>query len=148
MNTHRVFVYGTLMRGLRNHHMMAGAKFCFETTSLLPAYEMVQFPSTSSPGNVTPGLRRNGQSCIAGEVFQVDDDLLDILDEFEGVGEEYERGKIMLADGSKAWAYFLIAKKGECAQGTPSFIDRDEETKIVRWNGVEEERVNMKKRAA
>lgn len=149
MNQHRVFVYGTLMRGLRNHAMMEGAKFCSTASTLLPSYDMIQFPSSSMPGHVTPGLRKNGNACISGEVFQVDDDLLAILDNFEAVGTEYERGKVMLSDGSQAWAYFLLAEKPACPKGTPSFIVHDETTDTLRWNGAEEERVNgAKKKAA
>lgn len=148
MNQHRVFVYGTLKRNLRNHHMMEGARYCGEATTLLPAYDLVQFPSKSSPGNVTPGLKRNGTSCIAGEVYLLDDEMLAVLDAFEGVGEEYERGKVMLADGSKAWSYFLLANKPPCAKGTPLFIEKNAEGVAV-WNGAREEaEMGVKRKAA
>lgn len=148
MNQHRVFVYGTLMSGLRNHHKMGSAKFCGEANTLLPAYDLQQFPSQSSPGNITPGLRRNGTHIIAGEVYLVDDELLAALDALEDVGHEYERGKIMLADGSKAWSYFLIADKPACPKGTPLFMSYDEGDKVVRWDGASEEATMNAKRAA
>lgn len=146
MSQHRVFVYGTLMQGLRNHHMMKCARFSGAAKTMLPSYSLVQFPSKSSPGNVTPGMVKYGNDCVMGELYIVDDECLAILDKFEGVGEEYERSRVMLEDGSQAWAYFLIAKKPECPKGTPSFIRRNDAIQSVFWDGVEEER-RMRKSA-
>lgn len=146
MSQHRVFVYGTLMQGLRNHKLMEGSKFCFPSKTMMPSYMLIQFPSNSSPGNITPGLKRNGNARISGEVYLVDDEHFEILDQFEGVGQEYERRKIMLEDGSKAWAYFVIAKKPSCEKGTPSFIEHDLDTNTQRWMGhVEEGYADLKK---
>lgn len=132
---HRVFIYGTLMRGLRNHSKMAFAKFSGTAKTMLPSYTLVQFPSGSSPGNITPGLKKHGNDCIEGELYVLDDDCLAVLDHFEDVGGEYERSRIMLDDGSYAWAYFLLAEKPECEEGTPSFIMLDKDTRTVFWNG-------------
>src|SRR5690606_2960739 len=119
---HRVFVYGTLMRGLRNHGKMACAKFSGTAKTMLPSYTLVQSPSQSTPGNITPGLKKRGNDCIRGELFVMDDECLSVLDQFEDVGGEYERSRVMLDDGSYAWAYFLLAEKPKCADGTPSFV--------------------------
>jgi len=143
---HRVFVYGTLMSGLRNHHFMDGAKFLGKSKTLLPSYNMVQFPSISSPGNFTPGLVKNGSSCIAGELYMVSDHGMEVLDQLEQVGFEYERSKVMLDDGSQAWTYFLLAKKDQCPKGTPNFINENDAEQT--WNGAEEERVNSMKKIA
>tara|TARA_B100000780_G_scaffold257518_1_gene207417 strand:+ start:1976 stop:2491 length:516 start_codon:yes stop_codon:yes gene_type:complete len=136
---HRVFIYGTLMNGLRNHHKMACAKFLSTSKTMLPSYTLLQFPSQSSPGHVTPGLKKHGNDCISGELYLLDDECLAILDDFEDVGREYERSRIMLHDNSYAWAYFLLAEKPQCAEGTPSFIVRDEATQSVSWDGHAEE---------
>lgn len=132
---HRVFIYGTLMRGLRNHGKMASAKFSGSAKSMLPSYTLVQFPSQSAPGHITPGLKKHGNDCIKGELYVMDDECLAVLDQFEDVGGEYERSRIMLDDGSYAWAYFLLAEKAECADGTPDFIVVDEETRTIFWDG-------------
>lgn len=145
---HRVFVYGTLMSGLRNHHYMEGAKFLGASKTLLPSFNMVQFPSVSSPGNLTPGLLKNGSHCISGELYMVSDHGLEVLDQLEQVGFEYERSKVMLEDGSQAWTYFLIAKKDQCPKGTPAFVLEDSVTQTLSWDGAEEERVNSKKKIA
>ena len=145
---HRVFVYGTLMTGLRNHHYMDGAKFLGASQTLLPSYSMVQFPSVSSPGNVTPGIKKHGNHCIAGELYMVSDHGLEVLDQLEAVGVEYERGRVMLADGSQAWTYFLLQKKDQCPKGTPAFVLEDSVTQTLSWNGLEEERLNSKAKVA
>ena len=132
---HRVFVYGTLMRGLRNHAKMECARFSGTAKTLLPSYTLVQFPSQSAPGHITPGLKKHGNDCIAGELYVMDDECLSVLDHFEDVGGEYDRSRIMLDDGSYAWAYFLLAEKPECADGTPSFIAMDETTRTASWDG-------------
>lgn len=138
MAQHRVFVYGTLMQGLRNHHMMACAKYLSAARTLLPSYTIVQFPSQSSPGNTTPGLRKHGSDRIQGELYLLDDDCLAVLDQFEGVGAEYERGRVLLEDGSTAWTYFLLAEKPPCAKDTPVFVARAGDD-IVFWDGRAEE---------
>lgn len=146
MTQHRVFVYGTLMQGLRNHHILNCAKFSGTAKTMLPSYSLIQFPSQSSPGNITPGMVKNGTECVMGELYIVDDECLAILDEFEDVGREYERSRIMLEDGSQAWAYFLIAQKPECPQGVPSFIRYNEDVQSVFWDGAEEENYASSKR--
>lgn len=149
MAQHRVFVYGTLMQGLRNHRMMDCAKYLGQGKTLLPGYTIVQFPSQSSPGNVTPGLKKHGNDCILGEVYLASDECLAVLDEFEGVGVEYERARVMLEDGSSAWAYFLLAEKMPCAKGTPSFVSRAaEDERAVFWDGQAEEAFANQKRMA
>ena len=148
MHQHRIFVYGTLMRGLRNHHKMKYAKFLSAAKTMLPSYTLVQFPSQSSPGNVTPGMKKHGSACVRGELYLVDDDVLAMLDTFEDVGREYERSRIMLDDGSYAWAYFLLATKTDCKKGTPSFIGREDETVSVYWDGHAEESYAERERKA
>lgn len=145
---HRVFVYGTLMRGLRNHGKMAFAKFSGTAKTMLPSYTLVQFPSQSSPGNITPGLKKHGNDCIEGELYVMDDDCLAVLDQFEDVGGEYERSRVMLSDGSYAWAYFLLAEKPQCPEGTPSFIVIDEQTRTAFWDGKAEETYAVKSQKA
>ena len=146
MAQHRVFVYGTLMSGLRNHHLMEGAKFTGSAQTLLPSYEMIQFPSVSAPGHFTPGVLRKGNACISGEVYLVDDHVLNMLDDLEQVGVEYERSKVMLSDGSQAWTYFLIADKAPCGKDIPSFVKKDGD--VCLWDGAGEESFVLGQKAA
>ena len=88
----RVFVYGTLKRGCRNHHHLADQKFLGEarTASGFTLYSM---------GN-HPGMVRSTDTShdVTGELWEVDDDCLAELDKLEGVDEaHYERVAIKLA---------------------------------------------------
>ena len=94
-----VFVYGSLQRGERNHRMMAGAHL-LRLAKTVPAFEL--FDLGSFPAMVACGT---GQ--VLGEVYEVEPDLLDRLDIFEGVPALYERHTIALEDGSEADAYLM-----------------------------------------
>jgi gamma-glutamylaminecyclotransferase len=88
----RVFVYGTLKRGCRNHHHLAGQQFLGEahTLSGYTLYLLGDYP----------GMVRSDDAShdVAGEVWAVDADCLAKLDELEGVAEGlYERVPINLA---------------------------------------------------
>lgn len=82
----RVFVYGTLKRGLSNARYLAGQRFLGEARTQ-PIYRMVSLGSY-------PGLFRsteNGRS-IVGEVWEVDAACLARLDVLEDLeGGEYTR---------------------------------------------------------
>ena len=88
----RVFVYGTLKRGHRNHHFLAGQQFLGEarTPAGFTLYSM---------GN-HPGMVRSTDAShsVAGEIWAVDDDCLARLDILEGVAKKlYERVPLKLA---------------------------------------------------
>lgn len=93
---HRVFVYGTLLRGGVNHRLLAGAELlgphrtepCF-TLFRLGAY---------------PGLARGGSTAVAGEVYRVDAADLARLDRLEEYPRLYDRVLIPTAYG-RAWVY-------------------------------------------
>ncbi|EXJ15740.1 gamma-glutamylcyclotransferase family protein [Imhoffiella purpurea] len=93
---HRVFVYGTLLRGDVNHHLLEGAEFlgphrtapCFGLY-LLGAY---------------PGIARGGTTAVRGEVFRVDGAGLRRLDHLEDYPRLYDRQRIPTPYGW-AWIY-------------------------------------------
>ena len=87
-----IFVYGTLKRGGRNHHFMAGQQFLGEARTA-PGYAL--FSLGEYPGMVRSPVDREG---VAGEVWAVDDRCLKQLDQLEGVDEGlYERVPLTLA---------------------------------------------------
>ena len=133
-NNHRVFVYGTLMRGGRNDSIMKG-RFLSEVTTVYDCFLMVQFNSTSTRGAQTPGVYRGGHGYIWGEVYEVDDAGLAVLDQLEQNGVLYQREEVLLQDGTQAWMYILIADK------EPSDLqDRvlySAETKTYKWDRQE-----------
>lgn len=95
----RLFVYGSLMTGESNHRVMRGAR-CLGPTSTVAAFELFDL-------GAFPGLVRGGATSVVGELFEVDDEGLARLDEFEGHPTFYERGSIVLVDGAEVDAYLL-----------------------------------------
>ena len=93
---HRVFVYGTLLRGEVNHHLLRGARFlgahrtapCF-TLFLLGAY---------------PGAVRAGGTALAGEVYRLGTSALARLDQLEEYPSLYARRSLPTPYG-RAWVY-------------------------------------------
>jgi gamma-glutamylcyclotransferase (GGCT)/AIG2-like uncharacterized protein YtfP len=102
-NKHYVFVYGTLMRGFNNNHLLSSAEY-IEKASTEKEYKLVAsgIPFlTEQPGN----------SYVLGELYRVDDNVLGLLDELENHPNWYERKKINVitevGDKVEAWAYFM-----------------------------------------
>ncbi|SDW00267.1 gamma-glutamylcyclotransferase family protein [Thiocapsa roseopersicina] len=94
----RVFVYGTLLRGEVNHHLLAQAEFlgshrtaaCF-SLYLLRAY---------------PGAVRGGATAIRGEVYAVDHAGLRRLDRLEDYPALYDR-RLLATPYGRAWIYLF-----------------------------------------
>jgi gamma-glutamylcyclotransferase (GGCT)/AIG2-like uncharacterized protein YtfP len=89
---HRVFVYGTLLAGESNHHVLGGAEFLGRARTA-PAFELYTF-------GPYPGLVAGGQTRVVGEVYAVDDETLARLDWLEGYPHLYDRGEIELEAGT------------------------------------------------
>ena len=88
----KIFVYGTLKRGLSNHSYLAGQRFVTKARTQ-PEYRL--FDLGGYPGMVRE--KEDGLS-IEGEIWEVDDRCLNRLDRLEDVeGGEYERTLIALA---------------------------------------------------
>jgi len=77
----RLFVYGTLKRGCKNHHLLAAQSFVAEARTA-PGYrlhDLGDFPGMVADSTDTVG--------VTGEVWSVDATTLAQLDAFEGVSE-------------------------------------------------------------
>ena len=97
----RVFVYGTLLRGERNHHLIAGGHY-LGPASTDPCFELLDLGSY-------PAMVAGGTTAIRGEVFEVDEAILRSLDDLEGYPGYYQREDVTLADGRRCLAYLLPA---------------------------------------
>jgi gamma-glutamylcyclotransferase (GGCT)/AIG2-like uncharacterized protein YtfP len=102
-----VFVYGTLMRGFSNNHLMMSAEYV-ERASTEEEYKLVA-------AGIPFLVDEPGNSYVLGELYKVDENTLGMLDELEGHPGWYERRVINiiteLGDRVKAWAYFMPKDK-------------------------------------
>lgn len=108
-----VFVYGTLRRGCRNHHLLQGAQ-CLGLALTVEAYALFvgQCPYVQrKPPDLSLPLIR-----ITGEVYMVDAATFAALDELEDHPHDYCRELVdaELQDGKRvpAWLYFHPEPEG------------------------------------
>lgn len=99
----RVFVYGTLMRGEVNHHLLAHASFVCEALTM-GAYQLHDL-------GAFPALVAGSAGQVAGEVYLLDAASLARLDLLEGHPSFYRRTEVELHDGSRAHTYVLDAER-------------------------------------
>jgi len=76
-----IFVYGTLKRGCRNHHFLAGQKFVGEARTA-PGFRL--YDLGGHPGMVAQSDDTEG---VTGEIWEVDASALGRLDALEGLAE-------------------------------------------------------------
>jgi gamma-glutamylcyclotransferase (GGCT)/AIG2-like uncharacterized protein YtfP len=85
---HRVFVYGTLKRGQRNHQRFlgpgTGARFAADT----------EIEGLLSDLGTFPAVVLGGEREVRGELFEVQDEALEALDRLEGVPDLYQRSRV------------------------------------------------------
>ena len=100
-NLHRVFVYGTLKSGgdIRGLNQFDGATIVGKAKTNYPDYNMLDL-------GAFPGVTKEGEKHIQGEVWEVDDEVMEQLDMIEGYPEFYNRQQTQTTLG-KAWMYYL-----------------------------------------
>ncbi len=97
----RIFVYGTLKRGCKNHHWLAGQRFIAEarTQPIYRLYDMGGYPGM---------IRADNGVAVEGEIWEVDEGGLARLDVLEDIeGGEYERLLIEL-EGERVEGYLFL----------------------------------------
>jgi gamma-glutamylcyclotransferase (GGCT)/AIG2-like uncharacterized protein YtfP len=100
MNKHFVFVYGTLRRGSAGSMSIRfpNSKFIAEAKVNGSLYDLGPYPGL---------LLNQSNSPVMGEVYEVDDNLLNQLDEFEA-SSNYLRRQVEISIGAqrtKCWTY-------------------------------------------
>jgi len=104
---HRVFVYGTLKRGFRNHHFLERARFVGEAHTVA-AYRMLD--------GRFPVLRDSGpdRSPVSGEVYEIDAPTLIALDDLESVSTGmYDRIEIDVVLSERTSRAFIYIGCGD-----------------------------------
>lgn len=100
-----IFVYGTLKKGECREHVLSGQTL-LTLTQTAPLYTLYNLGSY-------PGLVEGGDTEVPGELWAIDDECLERLDEIEGVSYGlYRMGEVKLNKvhavlyGEKVMAYF------------------------------------------
>jgi gamma-glutamylaminecyclotransferase len=106
---HRLFVYGTLMTGEANRHMMAGARLVGPAATIA-SFDLLDCSHLADYG-CFPGLRPGGATSVKGQLYLVDDQRLTALDVFEGHPDLFTRGDVPLAGGGWAQAYLVAGQR-------------------------------------
>jgi gamma-glutamylaminecyclotransferase len=99
----KLFVYGTLRQGKSRQAFLKDSKFLGKKKTL-PKYNMVSL-------RAFPGLLEEGDQKIVGEVYEVNDDTLWVVDRIEGHPSFYERKPIEIKGMKDVQAYFLPRDK-------------------------------------
>ena len=103
-----VFVYGSLKRGFRNHHLLETSRFIGPGTTRrdFDLLDLGYFPAAIRPGAFA----------IRGELFSVDRHTLRNLDWLEGNGTLYRREQhpitVQETGLVSAWIYLLLEPAG------------------------------------
>ena len=114
MTLHRLFIYGTLLRGGSNHAKQlqnSGAQW-LGSNHTRPAFRLLDF-------GPFPALLRGGQTSVAGEVLEVTSEVLAKLDQFERCPRLYRRESVNLMDGTQAWAYVMHPDRAATRRSQP-----------------------------
>jgi gamma-glutamylaminecyclotransferase len=94
-----LLVYGTLKRGYGNHRVIEGAKFIGPYTLRDKFYlrDLGPFPAA---------IRSRREGTIIGELYQIDEHILERTDVLEGYPHFYDRTEVD-TDHGKAHLYFM-----------------------------------------
>ena len=116
--THKIFVYGTLLRSEANAHVMQSAKLLGEGTVPGTLYGF-----GFAPGAVHPKRQEHvASSVVHGELYEVDDDLLEELDCLENEPINYTRLPV-----------------GVCLIKPTRALSFESDSSLVYFDGVEED---------
>jgi gamma-glutamylaminecyclotransferase len=95
----RLFVYGSMLEGEREHALLAGATFA-GVTRTAPAYTLVEVPPYAA-------LLAEGSVSVLGELYVIDKKLRFMLDVKRQCPVLFHRITVRLEDGSEAEAYAM-----------------------------------------
>jgi gamma-glutamylcyclotransferase (GGCT)/AIG2-like uncharacterized protein YtfP len=116
---HRLFIYGSLLPNCRNHIRLHGG------TPVGPAHTAPKYRLLDLVDY--PGLAEHGMTAVAGELYDVEDKLLAVLDLFEGVPHLFGRRPVELAPAAgagaqSAQAYLTRAPTAPTPRSSPQEI--------------------------
>ena len=106
MNKYKVFVYGSLKNGYGNHSLLNGSEFINIATTVdkFIMIDLGAFPAVIDFGN------DNDRNTISGELYLVNDTVLERLDQLEGHPDWYQRRVVNInnnGDNENAYMYIM-----------------------------------------
>jgi len=120
---HLVFVYGTLMTGMRNHHRMLNDGITLWGSKANLYGDFTMEARRTSSGYLAPIVMRNvpgdPHGIVNGEIYEVDNENLMLLDMFEGHPDVYRRERVTAnyakegGDVGEITAWSYIYKNGD-----------------------------------
>lgn len=105
--TESLFVYGTLLKGERAHHLLDDSDFCGRF--------VLKDCSMYNLGNF-PGVKRNNGGYVVGEVYFVSKETLEKIDQYESEGSLYNRTMVKAINGDVeeiCYSYFYCGEVDE-----------------------------------
>ncbi len=99
MRTQRLFVYGNLLSGHRDHAILESAEW-LGVVLTAPNYTLVDI-------DVYAALLVDGTTAVRGELYQIDASLLARVDALRQVPHLFQRHSVTLEDATLAESYFM-----------------------------------------
>ena len=103
MKREKLFVYGTLRANERANELLGPEATYLRDAKTKPEFSLYQI-------DWYPGLTEGGSTAVAGEVWEINPEEWDKLDEYEGVPDDYLRKTIPLEDGMQVQTYIYIGE--------------------------------------
>lgn len=129
--SNKLFVYGTLKEGFPLNHCMAGAKY------LGPAITKKAKFAIDTVNEMYPGIII-GRYRIKGDLYEINENIIERLDVVEGVPELFEKATIRIKD-HKDPVYVYIAGDRLCKllenNTTSKAINTDKFNRTQEWIG-------------
>lgn len=103
MSELRFFVYGTMLSGERDHSVLGAAELLGNAITAA-RYTLVDI-------DVFAALTNHGSTSVHGELYRVEPLLLASIDRACQVPHRFQRGTVVLADGSTAETHFMTMEQ-------------------------------------
>lgn len=109
-----LFVYGTLMKGERNHYYLKGCKFVGE--AIIKNYELLEVHDY-------PGMVPSQNGKVRGEVYLIDNQTKKALDILEGSEYDYHDGVVYMNNAQMNVHFYEY--KNSCSLQKHSIVNQD-----------------------
>jgi gamma-glutamylaminecyclotransferase len=139
VNTHLVFVYGTLKKTYGNNRLLQTSEFLGEDTTIGDfRMKQVGFPAVwkAREDDEISDAEKPFYGKVSGEVYRVTDEVLERLDNLESNGRMYQREQVLVesddnGDTGMAWMYIATPSFWKQIENYPDIMPNEEG--IISW---------------